>query len=79
MIGFKAEYKVSEKELVNRAHALLKSANADLVVANDVGIVSRGFDTETNEVFIVNKKKRVKHINLADKRVIGNKILDEIK
>jgi phosphopantothenoylcysteine decarboxylase / phosphopantothenate---cysteine ligase len=79
LIGFKAEYNVSKKVLVDRAYGLLKSANADFVVANDVGKKERGFDTETNEVYIVNKKKKVKHLNLADKRVIGNKILDEIK
>ncbi|MFH0868196.1 MAG: phosphopantothenoylcysteine decarboxylase, partial [Candidatus Woesearchaeota archaeon] len=78
LVGFKAEYKVSKKKLINRAYELLKSANADLVVANDVGKKGIGFDTETNEVFIVDKKKKVKHINLADKKIIGNKILDKI-
>ena len=79
MIGFKAEYKVSENELISRAYKLLKDANADLVVANDVGKEGRGFDTETNEVFIVDKNKKVGHINLTDKRTIGNKILDLIE
>jgi len=79
LIGFKAEYNVSEKVLVDRAYGLLKDANADLVVANDVGKEGRGFDTDTNEVFVVDKNKKVKHLKLADKRVIGNKILDEIK
>ena len=79
LIGFKAEYKVSRKSLIDRAHALLRDADADLVVANDVGKEGRGFDYETNEVFIVDKKRKEKHLNLADKRVIGNKILDMIK
>lgn len=78
LIGFKAEYKVSEKALVDRAYGLLKSADADLVVANDVGKKDAGFDTETNEVFIVGKNKKAMHLSLADKRFIGNKILDEI-
>jgi phosphopantothenoylcysteine decarboxylase/phosphopantothenate--cysteine ligase len=79
LIGFKAEYRVSSKELVNRAYELLKSANADFVVANDIGKKERGFDTETNEVFVVDKHKKTKHLNLANKRIVGNKILDEIK
>jgi len=79
LIGFKAEYNVSEKILVERAYGLLKDANADFVVANDVGKKGRGFDAETNEVFIVDRNKKAAHVNLADKRVIGNKILDEIK
>ena len=76
LAGFKAEYRTSKQELINRAYWLLKSANADIVVANDVGKKGAGFNTETNEVYIVDKNKKVKHINLADKRIIGNKILD---
>ena len=79
LVGFKAEYNVSERTLVERAYGLLKSADADFVVANDVGKKGRGFDAETNEVFIADKNKKITHIDLADKRVIGNKILDEIK
>lgn len=78
LVGFKAEYNVSEKVLVGRSCELLKSADADLVVANDVGKEGRGFDTETNEVFVVDKNKGVNHLKLADKRVIGSKILDHI-
>jgi len=79
LIGFKAEYNVSKKILVDRAYGLLKDANADFVVANDVGKEGRGFDTETNEVFVVDKNKKVEHLELADKRVIGNRILNKIK
>jgi len=79
LVGFKAEYNVSEKILVERAYELLKSADANFVVANDVGKAGRGFDAETNEVFIVGKNKTVEHINMADKRIVGNKILDKIK
>jgi len=78
LIGFKAEYNVSKKILVDRAFGLLKDASADFVVANDVSKEGRGFDTETNEVFVVDKNKKVEHLELADKRVIGSKILDVI-
>lgn len=79
LIGFKAEYKVSRKSLIDRAYALLRDADADLVVANDVGKEGRGFDYDTNEVFIVDKNKKASHIGLTDKRIIANKILDMIK
>ena len=78
LIGFKAEYNVGKKVLVDRAYDLLKSANANIVVANDVGKKDVGFNTETNEVYIIDKNKKVKHLKLADKRIIGNKILDNI-
>lgn len=79
LMGFKAECNVSKEILVDRAYELLKDANADFVVANDVGKKSRGFDAETNEAYIVDKNKKVKHLRLADKRVIGNNILNEIR
>jgi phosphopantothenoylcysteine decarboxylase/phosphopantothenate--cysteine ligase len=79
LVGFKAEYNVDYKILVERSYQRLREANADLVVANDTGKKGCGFKTDTNEVHIINKNKEVKHIGLADKRVIANKVLDEIK
>ena len=79
LVGFKAEYNVSEEELINRSHDLLKSADADLIVANDIGKANAGFDVETNEVIIIDKEKNINNLKLADKRIIGNKVLDEIK
>ena len=58
---------------------MVKKEHLDFVIANDVGITGRGFDVETNEVFIVDKNRGVKHLNLADKRSIGNGILAEIE
>lgn len=79
LVGFKAEHNISEEELVHRAFNLLKSADADLIVANDVGKPERGFDVETNEVIIVDKENNSDKISLADKRVIGNKVLDKVR
>ena len=78
LVGFKAEYNISEKELIKRAYELLKSADADLIIANDVGKKGRGFDVDTNEVFIVDKDRKVKYLSLNDKRIIGSEILDYI-
>jgi len=78
LVGFKAEYNVSNQALINRAYELLKSADAELVVANDVGRKGAGFDVETNEVFVVDRKKKVNHIGLNSKRVVADKILDLI-
>lgn len=64
VVGFKAEYGVSRKELVDSAKKLLKSA--DLVVANDV---SKGvFGSEENEVYIVSKIK-VEYLSGAKKEI----------
>ncbi|MBI3035793.1 bifunctional phosphopantothenoylcysteine decarboxylase/phosphopantothenate--cysteine ligase CoaBC [Candidatus Woesearchaeota archaeon] len=76
LVGFKAEHNIPEKNLIDSAYYILKKANADLVVANDVGKRQRGFDVDTNEVFVVDKNKEVQHIGLADKRVVADRILD---
>ena len=75
LIGFKAEYNVSEKELVDSAYNKLKEADCDLIMANDVG--KNPFGSETNDVFVVNKDKKITSIK-GDKRFIANKILDLI-
>ncbi len=76
LIGFKAEYKVSEMELINRAYSLLKKANADLIVANDV--VKGVFGSEENDVVIIDKNKRIESVK-ASKREIADRILNLIK
>ena len=78
LVGFKAEVNLNERGLIDSAYNLLKSADADLIVANDVGKKNVGFDVDTNEVFIVDKKKKVEHIKLSDKRVVGDRVLDLI-
>lgn len=78
LVGFKAEHNVSGRKLVDSAYKILKKADADLVVANDVGKKMRGFYVDTNEVFIVDKNKDVRHIKLASKRIVADKILDAI-
>ena len=78
LVGFKAEHDVTKNILIKSAYKILKKANADLVVANDVGKEGRGFDVDTNEVFIVDKNKNVEHIELADKRVVADRVLDAI-
>lgn len=78
LVGFKAEHNFSDKKLIGSAYGILKKAKADLVVANDVGKADRGFDVDTNEVFTVDKNKKVRHIKLADKRSVADKILDAI-
>ncbi|MBI2655298.1 bifunctional phosphopantothenoylcysteine decarboxylase/phosphopantothenate--cysteine ligase CoaBC [Candidatus Woesearchaeota archaeon] len=78
LMGFKAEYNFSKDGLTNSAYNLLKSANADLIVANDVGKENAGFDVDTNEVFVVDKGKKVEHIRLSDKKVVADRLLDII-
>ncbi|MDP6671249.1 MAG: phosphopantothenoylcysteine decarboxylase, partial [archaeon] len=76
---FKAEWNVSENQLVDRAFSKLKTAKADLIVANDVGKKGIGIGFDKNEVYVVDTKKQVSHFGPANKREIANKILDMLK
>ena len=78
LVAFKAEYEVSDKELIKSAYQRLKTANADLIVANDVSRKGVGFKVDTNEVSIVNKDRNVVHVPLTTKRQVSKKLLDII-
>ncbi|HPA49537.1 MAG TPA: bifunctional phosphopantothenoylcysteine decarboxylase/phosphopantothenate--cysteine ligase CoaBC [Methanofastidiosum sp.] len=79
IVGFKAEYGVPDDELLRRAYERLSSSNMGLIVANDVGKERRGFQSETNEVFIIDKTKKFYHLPLENKEKISEKIVDIIK
>jgi phosphopantothenoylcysteine decarboxylase/phosphopantothenate--cysteine ligase len=79
LVGFKAEYGVSDEELVNRAHKRLLGAGMDLIVANDVARKGVGFGTETNEVFIIDPDRQVDHLGIRSKEEIAREILDRVK
>ena len=76
LVAFRAEYRLPKKNLIESAYDRLLKANADIIVVNDVGKKDVGFATETNEVFIIDKKKRILHVPLAKKREVARKILD---
>lgn len=78
LVAFRAEYKLSKKELIESAYKRLLEANADLIIVNDVGKKGAGFGTETNEILIVDREKKVVHVPLALKREVARKILDVV-
>jgi phosphopantothenoylcysteine decarboxylase/phosphopantothenate--cysteine ligase len=78
LVAFRAEYKLSKKDLIESAYKRLLEADADLIVVNDVGKKGVGFGTETNEIFIVDMEKKVVHVPLAPKREVATKILDVV-
>ena len=43
-----------------------------------VGKKKAGFDFDTNEVYIIDKNKKVEHIELSDKRVVADKIMENV-
>jgi phosphopantothenoylcysteine decarboxylase/phosphopantothenate--cysteine ligase len=78
LVPFKAEYGLSDEELVERGYGRLMDAKADLIVVNDVGRAGAGFGVDTNEVFIVDKEKKAVHVPLTTKREVAGQIFDVI-
>ncbi len=79
IVGFKAEYSVPDDQLIRKAYDRLQSSNMDLIIANDVGKEMRGFESKTNEVFIIDKTKKVFHLPLEEKEKLAGKIVSIIK
>jgi phosphopantothenoylcysteine decarboxylase/phosphopantothenate--cysteine ligase len=79
LVGFKAEFDQTDEELITRAKKRMKEAVMDIVVANDVARDRVGFDTDTNEVFIIDKKGNVLHIPVSDKNEVADRLLSLIK
>jgi phosphopantothenoylcysteine decarboxylase/phosphopantothenate--cysteine ligase len=72
IVGFKVEDK---KDMLNeKALNLLKKNNLDFVVANTIS----GFNKEENEVWIINKKGKIKN-QKGDKSKLTDYILDVIR
>jgi phosphopantothenoylcysteine decarboxylase/phosphopantothenate--cysteine ligase len=78
LVAFRAEYNLSDEELIQSAYKRLKKAKADLIAANDIGRTGVGFACDTNEVFIVDANKKVVHVPLAAKREVAKRLFDVI-
>jgi phosphopantothenoylcysteine decarboxylase/phosphopantothenate--cysteine ligase len=76
LVAFRAEYKQSDRDLIEKAHRRLLEAKADLIVVNDVYKEGVGFESDTNEIFIVDNKKNIVHVPLSPKREVAKKILN---
>jgi phosphopantothenoylcysteine decarboxylase/phosphopantothenate--cysteine ligase len=77
IVGFKVESGISEKELEKRARAKIDAGICNLVIANDEQKKGVAFESDTNEVLIV-EGSSVDHIPLASKREVAHQIIDAI-
>jgi phosphopantothenoylcysteine decarboxylase/phosphopantothenate--cysteine ligase len=75
LVGFKAEYGVSDEELVERAQTRMKSGGMNLIVANDVSRANTGFGHDTNEAFIIDKNGGREHLTLRRKEEVASRLL----
>jgi phosphopantothenoylcysteine decarboxylase/phosphopantothenate--cysteine ligase len=76
LIAFKAEYGLTEKELIKAAENKLKESQADAIIANDVARRDSGFEADFNEVFVVNKVDKVCKVPYASKREVAKEVVE---
>ncbi len=78
IIGFKAEVKITEKELIEKAQNSLNQYQIDMVVANFLDKPDQGFESTTNKVILIKKDGAFEELPLVSKRVVARKIIDEL-
>jgi len=72
LIGFAAE----TENLVAEARRKLETKHCDMVVANNVATEGVGFDSELNEVVLVDRTGAIETLERDTKRVLADRILD---
>jgi phosphopantothenoylcysteine decarboxylase / phosphopantothenate---cysteine ligase len=75
LVAFKAEYRVSERILLERSYQKLLDSNANMVVANDVSNEGAFVGSDSNKILIVDKMKNYYDFPLLDKETVAENIL----
>jgi phosphopantothenoylcysteine decarboxylase / phosphopantothenate---cysteine ligase len=76
LVAFKADYGVSDSDLIEKAYRKLKESDADIVVANDLGRKGSEPGSDKNEVFVVNRNKEVIHLPPMSKVQVAQRLLE---
>lgn len=79
LVPFKAEFSLSDEELLKVAQQRLHEADADAIIANDISQSDRGFQADTNEVVVITKDGGVQKLPLTTKKIIAKQIIDTLQ
>ena len=74
IVGFCAE----SENLLENAKEKIQKKGCDYLVANDISRKDIGFSSDMNEVYILDKKLQISHIERDTKLNIAKKILEKI-
>ena len=75
LIGFALE---TDNELEN-AKKKLNAKNADMIILNSLNDKGAGFESNTNKITFVYKDNKTKKLELLEKSLVGDEIVNEIK
>lgn len=76
LVGFKAEYNVTDEELIYSARKRMETSKADFMVANDVSVPGAGFGSDKNQVIIIDGE--VSTVQLTSKTEVADLIVKKI-
>jgi phosphopantothenoylcysteine decarboxylase / phosphopantothenate---cysteine ligase len=74
VVGFAAE----SQNIVEHAMEKLKKKNLDIIVANDISSPGIGFQSDSNQVTIIDREENIENLPLKSKREIADTLLDRI-
>ena len=75
VVGFAAE----SQNVVQSAQEKLNRKNLDLIVANDISAPGIGFQSDSNQVTLIDKEGKIDYLPLLSKKEIADLLLDRIK
>ncbi|MFQ5672131.1 MAG: bifunctional phosphopantothenoylcysteine decarboxylase/phosphopantothenate--cysteine ligase CoaBC [Nitrospinales bacterium] len=74
MVGFAAE----TQDVVQHALSKLQQKHLDLIVANDVGIAGNGFQSDFNQVTLIESETRIEELPRLPKQEVADILLDRV-
>ena len=75
VVGFAAE----TQNLIQSALEKLRNKKLDLIVANDISAPGIGFQSDNNQVHLIDSSERIENLPRMSKKEIANILLDKIK
>jgi phosphopantothenoylcysteine decarboxylase/phosphopantothenate--cysteine ligase len=74
LVGFSLE---TEDEIKNAKKKMVEK-NLDLIVVNNPSVPGSGFDVDTNQVTLIDKRGKIEKLPLLSKKEVASKILDKV-
>jgi phosphopantothenoylcysteine decarboxylase / phosphopantothenate---cysteine ligase len=75
LVAFRAQHDLSKDALLADARARADRAAADLIAVNDVARAGAGFESDTNEMYLLGNDGFEEHLPIQDKLGIARRIV----
>ncbi len=75
LVAFRAQHALGLEELLADARARARTADADLIAVNDVSREGAGFESDSNEMYLIARDGEAQHIPMASKSDVATRIV----